>query len=121
MMSADRDPVIWSPDHPCHTSWCELGFPRLSRLAGTSHGIGGRVAAVAPGAERGGVLGAIRDRGGVPEGAARDALARGPHLPGLRPSRLLRAQDPPAVPVQPRQEAGTADRRHRVTRLHAAY
>src|SRR5688500_15693424 len=83
-------------------------------------GIGGRVAAVAPGAERGRVPRAVRDRGSLPRGAVRDALARGPHLPGLRPSRLLRAQDPPAVPVQPVQEAGPADRRHRVPGQQAA-
>ena len=66
----------------------------------------------------------FRERFGTEE-ACRKALfemrwREGLDLPGLRPPRLLRAQDPQAVPVQPLQEAGAADRRHRVPGHQAA-
>ena len=53
---------------------------------------------------------AFRERFGTEE-ACRGALfamrwREGLDLPGLRPPRLLRAQDPQGVPVQPVQEAG---------------
>src|SRR3712207_5605977 len=76
------------PDYPRHASGSELAFLRLWWLARTGDGRG-RVAARAEGAERGCVTGTRRNRGSLPAGAVRDALARGAHLPGLRPPRLL--------------------------------
>src|SRR5689334_16424359 len=95
----------WVPDYPRHPSRSGLGSARVPGPARGRDGIGGRVAARGAGPERGRVSGALRDRGGVPRGAVRDALAGGADLPGLRPPRLLRAQDPQGLPVQPVQEA----------------
>src|SRR4051794_17223539 len=61
-----------------------LGFARVPGPAEGADDSGGRVAARDAGPERGRVPGALRDRGGVPRGALRHALARGPDLPGLR-------------------------------------
>src|SRR3712207_3379246 len=98
----------------------ELGFPELWRLAEGTDGDGGGLAACAQGAERGRVSGVVRDRGCLPQGAVRDALAPGAELPWLWAPRLLPAEDSRAVPVQPLQAAGAADRRHGVPRHQAA-
>src|SRR3954466_16337818 len=80
-------------------------FSRAFRLLGARYGVGAGVATLGQGAERGRVPGTLRDRGGLPRGAAWDALARGPDLPGLRRPGLLPAQDPQGAPVPPLQEA----------------
>src|SRR4051795_6066880 len=66
-------------------------FSRAFRLLGARYGVGAGVATLGQGAERGRVPGTLRDRGGLPRGAAWDALARGPDLPGLRRPGLLPA------------------------------
>src|SRR4051812_47699551 len=112
--------AIALPDYPRHPSRSGLGFARVPGPIGGRDGIGGRVAARGQGPERGRVPGAVRHRGGVPRGAVRHALARGPDLPGLRPPRLLSAQDPQGLQVHPLKEAGLAHRRHRVPGQQAA-
>src|SRR4028118_2364059 len=87
-----------------------LDLPRLFGLAGARDGIGRGAAAVGVGPQRGRVPGALRDRGGVPRGAVRDALARGARLPGLRRARLLRAEGPQGGPGRPAAAAGLAVR-----------
>ena len=57
---------------------------------------------------------AVRHRGGMPRGAVCAALGQGLGLPGLRPRPLCRAEEPGALPVQPLQAPGRADRRHGV-------
>src|SRR4051812_454461 len=89
------------PDYPRHPSRSDLGFPRVSGSWRGRDGIGGGVAALGPRAERGGVPGALRHRGGVPDGALRHAVAGGADLSGLRRPPLLRAHHPPGPPMPP--------------------
>src|SRR5271170_800171 len=73
---------------------------------------GSKQGAVSEGTERGGVRDALRNRGKMPSGGDRVALAEWLRVPALRWPDILRGDEPRAVPMQPLPPPNLADRGH---------